>query len=177
MWVKTGENLKAYRFVSSTHEVVSLAVKFQPNLFHDIIATCTARETATVSTIDVAEAIDQVAGTSCYHHPPEDHTNDLQCVLLLFNCEFNSIHEKKEGRKVSLRFPCHQIHRSFAQMMHESHHQIHISSTNRTRFILTVAISVSGALSTLFGYSRGRDGGADVCSRIRNSISIDWISL
>lgn len=40
-----------------------LAVKLQPNLFHDKIATCTASEAAAITRIKIAEAINQVART------------------------------------------------------------------------------------------------------------------
>lgn len=43
--------------------IMSLAVKLQPNLFHDIIATCTARQSPTIPSVDITEAIDQVTGT------------------------------------------------------------------------------------------------------------------
>lgn len=111
--------LKVFCLVSGTHtSLSSFAVKFQPNLFHDIIATCTARKPSTISTIDITEAIYQVSGTSC-----------------VFNCLWpitKSI--EREGRRIERikmwivllilklffyikRFPCH--HSDDSNLIHK----------------------------------------------------------
>jgi hypothetical protein len=43
--------------------------------------------------------------------------------------------------------------------------------------IETIIAKKKRKISSILEHLRGRDGGAEVCSRIRNSISSDWMSL